>query len=48
MSPLAHVSSYFTNEILAPDCSKAQDQQTLHYQCIQHCEEAIDISYSNH
>jgi len=48
MSPLAHVSSSLTNEILAPNCSKAQDQQTLHYQYIQQCEEAIDISYSDH
>ena len=36
MSPLAHGSSSLTNEILVPNCSKAQDQQTLHYQCIQH------------
>jgi len=47
MSPLVHVSSSLTNEILAPNCSKAQDQQSLHYECIQHCEEAIDISYSS-
>ena len=47
MSPLAQVSSPLTNEILVPNRSKAQDQQNLHYQCIQHCEETIDISSSS-
>jgi len=47
MSSLAHVSSPLTNEILVPNRSKAQDQQDLHYQCIQHCEETIDISSSS-
>jgi len=46
MSP-AQVSSPLTNEILVPNRSKAQDQQNLHYQCIQHCEETIDISSSS-
>jgi len=46
-SPLAHVSSLLTNEILVPNGSKAQDQQNLHYQCIQCSEESIDISYSS-
>jgi len=47
MSPLAHDSSSLTNKILIPNCSKAQDQQTLHYQCIQQCYESIDVSYSS-
>ena len=44
---IGHDSSLLTDEILVPNCSKAQDQQNLHYQCIQHCQESIDISYSS-
>ena len=35
VSPLSHVSRSLTNEILVPNCSKAQHQQNFHYQCIQ-------------
>jgi len=45
MSLLSHLSSSLTNEILVPNCSKAQYQKNLHYQCIQCWEEAIYISY---
>ena len=47
MNPLAHISSSLTNQILVPNRSKAQDQQTLHYQCIQHCDESNDVRYSS-
>ena len=41
------VSSPLTDQILVPNCLKAQDQQNLHYWCIQHCEESVDLSYSS-
>jgi len=47
MNLLAHVSSSLTEKILVPDRSKAQDQQNLHYQSIQRCDETMDISYSS-
>jgi len=46
MSPSTHISCSLTNEILVPNCSKAQDQQNPQYQCIQQYDESIDISYS--
>jgi len=46
MSPLSHFSGSLTNEILVPNCLKAQYQQNLHYQCIQSYKESNYISYS--
>jgi len=45
--PLSYISSSLTNKILVPNRSKAEDQQTLHYQYIKQRDQSIDISYSS-
>ena len=44
---IGHDSSLLTDEILVPNCSKAQDQENLHYQWSYQWDESINISYSD-